>query len=199
MSLDQKRSRSSIQSVQEVSKHRLPRQVRHAKSDVRYWQRAIFRPSYTRGGVRQNVGHWVAKVQHAGRRETIPLGTPNKAAAADKAKKFYLCLQAEGWDEALRKFKPKSGWSNAPVTTVGEFIRAAESVWSGNPKTIRDYGRAFRQIVSDVFQIDGGTSKFDYRSGGRDAWVQKSAPSPVARNYTRSGSKVEGGLPKACR
>jgi integrase len=147
--------------------------VRHAKSDVRYWQRAIFRPSYTHDGVRQTVGHWAVKVQHGGRRETIPLGTANKAAAADKAKKFYLCLQAEGWDEALRKFKPKSGWSSAAVITVGEFIRAAESVWSGNPRTIRDYGGSFRQIVSDVFQIDGGTSKFDYRSGGRDAWVQR--------------------------
>jgi integrase len=82
-------------------------------------------------------------------------------------------LHAAGWDQALLKFKPKSGWSNAAVTTVGEFIHALESVWSGNPKTIRDYSRAFRQIVSDVFQIDGGTSKFDYKSGGRDAWVQR--------------------------
>jgi len=171
MSSEQKRSRLNTKSVQEVSKHLLA--VRHAKSDVRYWHRALFHPSYTHRGVRQDVGHWAVKVQHGGRRETIPLGTANKAAAADKAKKFYLCLQAEGWDQALLKFKPKSGWSNAAVTTVGQFIRAAESVWSGNPKTIRDYGRAFRQIVSGVFQIHGGTSKFDYRSGGRDAWVQK--------------------------
>jgi integrase len=46
-------------------------------------------------------------------------------------------------------------------------------VWSGNPKTISDYARAFRKIVNDSFQIDGGTSKFDYRSGGRDAWVKR--------------------------
>src|SRR5262249_13960587 len=59
------------------------------------------------------------------------------------------------------------------IATVGDFLQAAESVWSGNPKTISDYARAFRKIVSDSFQIDGGTSKFDYRSGGRDAWVKK--------------------------
>src|SRR2546425_291389 len=28
-------------------------------------------------------------------------------------------------------------------------------------------------IRSDIFEIDGGTSKFDYRSGGREAWLQK--------------------------
>jgi integrase len=173
MSLEQKGSRLSIKSVQEVSKQSSQVRLRHSKSDVRYWQQAIFQPSYTRHGVKRNVGHWAVKVQHGGRRETIPLGTANKTAAANKAKEFYLCLQSSGWDEALLKFKPKSFWSNSSITTVGEFLQAVETVWSGNPKTIYDYARAFRKIVSDYFQIDGGTSKFDYRSGGRDAWVQK--------------------------
>ena len=124
-------------------------------------------------GAKRNVGHWAVKVQYGGRRETIPLGTANKTAAANKAKEFYLCLQSSGWDEALLKFKPKSRWSNSSITTVGEFLRAVEAVWSGNPKTINDYVRAFRKIVADFFQIDGGRSKFDYRSGGRDAWVKK--------------------------
>jgi len=140
---------------------------------MRYWQQAIFQPSYTWKGTKRNVGHWAVKVQHGGRRETIPLGTANKAAAANKARDFYLCLQSSGWDEALLKFKPKSRWSDSSIATVGDFLQAAESVWSGNPKTISDYARAFRKIVSDSFQIDGGTSKFDYRSGGRDAWVKK--------------------------
>jgi Phage integrase family. len=170
MSLEQERSRLSMKSVQEVSKRR---GGRRSKSDVRYWQDAIFQPSYTWHGAKRNVGHWAVKVQYGGRRETIPLGTANKTAAANKAKEFYLCLQSSGWDEALLKFKPKSRWSNSSIATVGDFLQAAESVWSGNPKTISDYARAFRKIVSDSFQIDGGTSKFDYRSGGRDAWVKR--------------------------
>ena len=36
-----------------------------------------------------------------------------------------------------------------------------------------DYARAFRKIVSDIFGLDGGNRKFDYRSGGRQAWVEK--------------------------
>jgi len=170
MSLEQERSRLSMKSVQEVSKRR---GGRRSKSDVRYWQDAIFQPSYTWHGAKRKVGHWAVKVQYGGRRETIPLGTANKTAAANKAKEFYLCLQSSRWDEALLKFKPKSRWSNSSITTVGDFLRAVEAVWSGNPKTINDYARAFRKIVADSFQIDGGKSKFDYRSGGRDAWVKK--------------------------
>src|SRR5215469_18126511 len=173
MSLEQDRSRLSTKSVQEVSKTGTQLGSRRSKSDMRYWQQAIFRPSYTWKGTKRNVGHWAVKVQHGGRRETIPLGTANKAAAANKAKELYLCLQSRGWDEALLKFKPKSHWSNSSITTVGDLLRAVVAVWSGNPKTISDYARAFRKIVSDSFEIDGGTSKFDYRSGGRDAWVKR--------------------------
>src|SRR5260370_41449921 len=157
MSLEQERSRLSMKSVQEVSKRR---GGRYPKSDVRYWHQAIFQPSYTWHGVKCNVGHWAVKVQYGGRRETIPLGTANKTVAANKAKEFYLFLQSSGWDQALLKFKPKSRWSNSSITTIGDFLQAAEAVWSGNPKTISDYARAFRTIVSDYFQIDGGTSKF---------------------------------------
>ena len=140
---------------------------------MRYWQQAVFQQSYTWKGTKRNVGHWAVKVQHGGRRETIPLGTANKTVAANKAKKLYFYLQSSGWDEALFKFKPKSRWSDSSITTVGDFLQAAETVWSGNPRTISDYSRAFRQIVGDYFEIEGGRSKFDYRSGGRDAWVKR--------------------------
>ena len=36
-----------------------------------------------------------------------------------------------------------------------------------------DYARAFRKIVSDIFGIDGGNAKYDYRTGGRQAWLNK--------------------------
>jgi integrase len=166
MSLEQQQAGLSAKSVQEMSKGR-------SKSDVRYWQQAIFQPSYTWKGTKRNVGHWAVKVQHGGRRETVPLLTANKGAAAAAAKEFYLCLQSKGWDDALKKFKPKSRWSLGAITTVGDFLGAAESVWSGRTKTFYDYAKALRKIVSDSFGIDGGSAKFDYRSGGRDAWVKR--------------------------
>jgi len=162
-----------MKSVQEVSKHVIAQRALHGKSDVRYWLRSVFRPSYTRRGKRYQVADWAAKVQHGGRRETISLGTTNKAAAAAKARDLYLLLQSRGWDETLAKFRPRSQRWNTTSSTVGEFIQQVEAIWSGNQKTLGDYVRAFRKIVSDIFRIDLGRSKFDYRTGGRDIWVQK--------------------------
>ena len=133
---------------------------------MRYWREAVFQPSYTRNGARREVDHFAVKLQFAGRRETIPLETANREIAAQKAREIYLYLQSHGWDETLLKFKPKSRWSSSAATTVGEFVEQVQSVWSGKSKTLGDYIRAFRTIVSDVFKIDGGASKFDYRNGG---------------------------------
>jgi integrase len=171
-SLEQKQTDVNRKSVQEVSKQ-LALTRRHGKTDVRYWREAIFQPTYTRDGNRCSVGHYAVKLQYAGRRETIPLGTANRENAAQKAREIYLYLQSNGWDETLQKFKPKSRWSSSAATTVGEFCEQVQSVWSGKPKTLGDYIRAFRKVVSDIFRIDGGKSKFDYRSGGRESWLQK--------------------------
>jgi integrase len=171
-SLEQKQTRLNTKSVQEVSKQQAVTR-RHGKSDVRYWREAIFQPSYTHDGTRCNVGHYAVKLQYAGRRETIPLGAANRENAAQKAREIYRYLQSNGWDETLLKFKPKSRWLSSAATTVGEFSEQVQSVWTGKPKTLGDYIRAFRKIVSDIFEIDGGKSKFDYRAGGRESWLQK--------------------------
>jgi hypothetical protein len=46
------------------------------KSDVRYWQRAVFRQTYTHIGKARLTKDWTMKIAHEGRRETFPLGTP---------------------------------------------------------------------------------------------------------------------------
>ena len=171
--LEQKSTGLSNKTLQEVSKQRTIARGRHGKSDVRYWREAIFQASYTRGGARHKVDHYAVKLQYAGRREVFPLGTANRESAAQKAREIYVHLRSHGWDEALLKFKPKSRWSSSAVTTLGEFFERVRGVWSGHPRTVEDYIRSFRKIVSDIFQIDGGNSKFDYRSGGRESWVQK--------------------------
>ncbi|MEO7168577.1 MAG: hypothetical protein ABI016_16290, partial [Chthoniobacterales bacterium] len=168
-SLEHKKPIWNTNSVQEVSKQKPV--SRFAKTDVRHWQKVIFQPVYTRNGVRHMVPHWSAKIQHAGRRETFPLGTPNKAAAAAEARDIFLALKSEGWDAVIARFKPGTRASDGPVTTVGEFLRAVEGVWSGSPKTLADYARALRGIVAGIFGIDGGQEKYDYRTGGREAWI----------------------------
>jgi integrase len=171
-SLEQEKTGLNTKSVQEVSKHGSST-PNHGKTDVRYWREAVFQPSYTRNGARRKLNHYAVKLQFAGRRETIRLETANREIAAQKAREIYLYLQSHGWDETLLKFKPKSRWSSSAATTVGEFLEQVQSLWSGKTKTIGDYIRAFRTIVSDAFEIDGGASKFDYRAGGRKSWLQK--------------------------
>jgi integrase len=171
--LEHKSTDVNKQTVQEVSKQRTIASARHGKSDVRYWREAIFQPGYTRRGTRRKVGHYAVKLQYQGRREVFPLGSANRESAAQKAREIYVHLRSHGWDEALLKFKPKSRWSSSAVTTLGELFERARSVWSGRPRTLEDYIRSLRKIVSDIFLIDGGKSKFDYRSGGRDSWVQR--------------------------
>jgi integrase len=146
---------------------------RHPKTDLRYWERAIFQPTYTRYGQVWKVGEWAAKIQHLGRRETFSLGSVNKASAAARAKQIYLSLQAAGWDATLAKFKPKAGNAGKAVTTIGEFVEEVKAKASARPKTIESYCQAFRTIVADVCGIDGGKSKYDYRTGGRDSWLRK--------------------------
>jgi integrase len=170
-SSEQKQTPLNSKSVQEVSKRQAPRG--YGKTDVRYWREAVFQPSYTRNGVRCKLDQYAVKLQFAGRRETFPLGTANRENAAQKAREIHFYLQSNGWDETLLKFKPRSRWSSSAATTVGEFCEQVRSVWSGKAKTLGDYIRAFRTIVSDIFEIDGGTSKFDYRAGGRESWLEK--------------------------
>jgi hypothetical protein len=76
-----------------------------SKSDVRYWQRAVFRQSYTRNSQSFLTKAWAMKVAYEGRRETFPLGRPNKAVAAARARDIYLFLAANGWEAALARYK----------------------------------------------------------------------------------------------
>lgn len=169
--LEHKTASLNRKSVQEVSKKQIIGNGRHPKTDLRYWERAIFQPTYKWDGKVRRVGEWAAKIQHLGRRETFSLGSANKAVAASRAKEIYLSLRSAGWDATLAKFKPKA--APAAVSTVGEFLEEVKAKASARPKTIESYCRAFRTIVADICDIDGGKSKYDYRNGGRAAWLAK--------------------------
>src|SRR2546430_4465458 len=98
ISSEQKNARLNRKSVQEVSKPNGHTSGRHSRTDLRYWEKAIFRPTYTRNGQLRKVGEWAAKIQHLGRRETFSLGGANKTSAAGRAKEIYLTLKSAGWD-----------------------------------------------------------------------------------------------------
>jgi hypothetical protein len=57
--------------------------------------------------------------------------------------------------------------------TVGDLIREVKSGATGSGRTLDDYCRNFRKLVAEIFEIDGGTEKYDYQKGGRQAWLEK--------------------------
>lgn len=169
----QKNAGLNRKSVQEVSKPNGHASGRHSRTDLRYWERAIFQPTYTWNGQVRKVGEWAAKIQHLGRRETFSLESANKTSAACRAKEIYLSLRSIGWDETIAKFKPKAGSASKTVSIVGDFLAEVKGKASARPKTIESYCRAFRTIVADICGIDGGKSKYDYRNGGRASWLAR--------------------------
>jgi integrase len=71
------------------------------------------------------------------------------------------------------KFKPKADSASRSAVTIGEFLAEVKAKASGGLKTIEGYSRSLRTIVADVFDIDGGNAKFDYRTGGRKKWLAR--------------------------
>ena len=86
------------------------------KTDVRYWEgKVAFQTAASRT--------YSVQIQHANRRARINLKTANKAQAALLARKLYLELCANGWDETLRRRRGDPARKKVNVT-VGEYIEA---------------------------------------------------------------------------
>ena len=146
------------------------------KTDTRYWADRVFFPKYTKNGETRTLKEYAARVRHLGRRETFPLQTANKAAAAAKAREIYDNLRAHGWEATVRKFKPGSIKTPAySIVTVGDLLTAIRETSTGNEKTLADYARALRLIVSQSFEIeDADGQRFNYRAGGgREKWLSQ--------------------------
>jgi hypothetical protein len=146
--------------------------ARLPKTDLRYWESRVYRRTYTRSGEKFQVSHYSARLQHQGRQEIFNLQTSNKAAAAGRAREIYLFLLANGWTQALAKFKPKSE-TRAPVYTVGDLISEIRAHNHSTGRTLEEYIRNFRRLVSGVFGIEGSAKKYDYKSGGRLQWIEQ--------------------------
>jgi hypothetical protein len=147
-----------------------------SKTDIRFWQNAVFRQAYTVDGRHCLTKEWYARMQFRGKREFFSLGTPNKAAAASRARDIYLSLVASGWDATLARFKkpgaPKRALDAGRSYTVGQFLEAVARTTT-NQSTLEDYAPAFRQIVSEIFCLSNNNLKYDYQSGGRAEWLSK--------------------------
>ncbi len=146
--------------------------ARLPKTDLRYWEARVYRRTYARSGQKLQLSHYSARLQHQGRQEIFNLQTPNKAAAAARAREIYLFLLANDWTQTLAKFKSRAK-ARAPVHTVGQLISEIRAHNHSTGRTLHVYVQNLRRLVSGVFGIEGGTEKYDYKGGGRLKWIEQ--------------------------
>jgi integrase len=148
---------------------------RSAIDDTRFWKSRLFHPAYTRDGNRIQQAELAIRIQKGGIRRAFNLNTANRDKAARKAAEIYAHLTALGWKETLARYAVATSSERiaASKVTVGDYLAAAEAVFDRKPKTFRLYAAYFRRIVAEIFGIDGGKARWDYRAGGRDEWVKR--------------------------
>src|ERR1035437_1686735 len=134
-----------------------------SKTDARFWADKLFK--------RGNNPDWQVQIGYAGHQERIPLRTPNKSSAADRARDIWKALdRGDGWDKVRAAFKP---WTNTvekiDSPSVGEFLGAVETHGGINPITLKSYTRKFRRLVSVLLKIKGDASRF-HRGEGSANW-----------------------------
>jgi len=171
-----------IKSGQEVAKQ--SGQAATSRYHIDYWKDRLYRKTFTRAGVRKEVGEWSVRLQHLARREAFALGSANASVAAIKAKEIATCLDANGWEPTLAKFKPNP-MVKADICTVGEFLADVEEKSHLKPMTVRRYAVKLRKMVADLAKVDAGVrgrakrAKYDYVNGGRKVWLAKVDGQPL--------------------
>lgn len=138
-----------------------------------YWARRIIKRKYRSNGKWVESPDWQVRLQPKGRDIWFNLATPNKAIAARKAKEIYAHLLANGFDDTVAKYKSQRQPKDSSPITVGNYLDAIRALERLNPKTLQGYVNSFRTIIAGIFGIKGGRSKFDYRGGGNQKWIDR--------------------------
>lgn len=163
-----------------------------SKTDARYW----LQPGKLIADAR--LRSLSCKIQMHGRRENFTLRTTNKTTAAAKAAKIYADVAVLGWDEALQKFKPEFVKAQQSAT-IGTWAEAVKATAEFRLATFTTYLQSLRQIASEIEGIGDQPaldehgeplrdkkrkiiirSRFDYRAGGREAWIAKVNALPLS-------------------
>jgi integrase len=95
---------------------------------------------------------WHIKLQGDGQRKTFSTKKVDRAEAAIVAKQIYEHLQEHGMAKTIENYNPKP--APGTVTTIGDLIQKAETVWLGVPRTFQDYSNSLRRVVAEVKGVD---------------------------------------------
>ena len=138
-----------------TAKQSRPRPRIYSKTTASYWAARIRKPL---NGRKQQAPFFWMEFQFGGRRFSFPLYSADKYTASAKAAKIYSDMCLLGMDETIKRYaNPRPQKAPAPThsptqeeaceTTLGEWIIAAEKVFTGEKKSFLSYARSARQIA----------------------------------------------------
>lgn len=142
-----------------------------ASDHSKRWEKRLYTPK-SGGG---EVGKLAVRIQHLGEREEFRFNTTNRQAAAVQALDVFRFLKANGWKATRAKFKPDAEGQPKLDVTVGDYLAAVDGTRRLRARTFDNYRRCFRTIIAESFgiRLKKGESKYDYRTGGNTAWIQR--------------------------
>ncbi|MDR2341093.1 MAG: site-specific integrase [Puniceicoccales bacterium] len=157
------------------------------KTSIKYWEGKVAKRKQKDANGNESVGQYFSvNFKYANKGAYVCLQTDNKYDAAQKARDAYLLLKAKGWEAMweiyrVRKNREAANRQDAlhrgetdpekhekregEIKTIGEFIEKVKQICFARPKTLHDYVGALYRIVSDIYNIDYGDDKYDYRGG----------------------------------
>jgi hypothetical protein len=150
------------------------------KTDVRYWSPRLVKRDYEYDGKTREVANWYARIAHLGRREWFNLSTPNRDAAATKARDIWLSLRSSGWDATMASHKPGMEVIAGGITVedFGKLYREAVQKVEYPPshrtaeRYLKDFSRICRDLkvrrLADLTQEKVADFKGTYLAAGRE-------------------------------
>lgn len=148
--------------------------MQRPKTHQDYWTSRLKKRAFS-----GQEGEWQVYIQHLRRREWFSLGTNNKVFAAKRATEIYQSLKLQGWETTITKYKGEK-YVKKEDCTLGDFFKAAKDAANISPGTFITYCRCLRLLISHLRNIPDSPKKFDYKTGGADAWRKKIDSTPLS-------------------
>lgn len=141
--------------------------ARAGRDSVAYWKSKV-KPRVIRGTPTPEL---YTRLFEGGREAWLCLDTSNRATAAERARDYFIRMKAIGLPALLAELRPDV--RPEKCATVGEYIAAARTLAAVRPRTLAQYETSLRRVVAGVAKLDGDESRFDYKTGGANAWRAK--------------------------
>jgi integrase len=139
-----------------------------SKSNESYWKPKLRKRTYQHDGKHHELPDWHVQLGYKGVQRWVALETPNKTAAAKRARDKWVKLQAGGWPAIVAD---RLGVIQSP--TLGEYLTAVKTHGGLAAPTFGIYSSKLRTLIAGVFGVKGGASKFNYHDGGAKRWRSK--------------------------